>query len=61
MKVVFKNQNGDSLFIVPEQGLDGFLLPRVGDAVIWSRLHLTVESITHNYDSQEIEIDCEVA
>lgn len=61
MITVFKNEEGDKLFKVTKNEMKSFLLPRVGDAVIWGRLFLTVESITHNYDSKEISIECKVS
>lgn len=57
-RIIFVNENGDHLMTVKD--LKDYILPRVGDAVIWMRLHLTITSITHNYDSKEIVVDVEV-
>lgn len=61
LKAIFINTEGDKLFIVTPEEMKHFILPRVGDAAICMRLHLTVESITHNYDSKEILIECKVS
>jgi len=61
MKVVFRNEENEDLFVVSKNEAKNFVLPRVGEDVIWMKLFLTVKSITHNYDAKQIEIDCEIA
>lgn len=58
-KVIFKNEEGESLFISNESEIGN--LPRKGENVVIGHLFITVEQVTHNYDSKEIEIEVSIS
>lgn len=56
MKVVFKNEKNEELFIVTEEQSKKFIIPKKGEGIIWMKLYMFVDLVEHNYDSKEISV-----